>query len=206
VPIEVREWVGPAPAPPDVGIDHDTAAFAVSSIRPWHQAVGHARYEDAGHPLPADGGGSNGSRVRLWKLELQKLADETGLILQVFHTRRGYRSGTRSSTACSATSPRPGAESHSSASRLAVVQLIAATTTKTGLTVRGAPDENRYPKAIRVSDAEMPTLNIVTDEWHQNGITPSDQGHQDEAVIVLNDAVPSQGTTEATGSAAACWR
>ena len=69
-----------------VGIDHDTAAFAVNSIRRWHKVVGSVRYQTAGRLLiTADGGGSNGSRVRLWKLELQRLADETGLILQVCH-------------------------------------------------------------------------------------------------------------------------
>ena len=67
-----------------VGIDHDTAAFAVNSIRRWYEAVGRGRYRKADRLLiTADGGGSNGSRVRLWKLELQKLADQTGLVLQV---------------------------------------------------------------------------------------------------------------------------
>jgi hypothetical protein len=98
-----------------VGIDHDTAAFAVNSIRRWHEAVGRERYDAADRLLiTADGGGSNGSRVRLWKLELQKLADETGLILQVCHFRPARRSGTRSSIGCSATSPRHGAASRSS--------------------------------------------------------------------------------------------
>ena len=69
-----------------VGIDHDTAAFAVNAIRRWYEAVGRGRYNEADRLLiTADGGGSNGSRVRLWKLELQKLADETGLVLQVCH-------------------------------------------------------------------------------------------------------------------------
>jgi len=69
-----------------VGIDHDTAAFAVNSIRRWYEAVGRGRYHNADRLLiTADGGGSNGSRVRLWKLELQKFADDTGLILQVCH-------------------------------------------------------------------------------------------------------------------------
>jgi hypothetical protein len=76
-----------------VGIDHDTAAFAVNAIRRWYDVVGRDRYGNAERLLiTADGGGSNGSRVRLWKLELQKLADETGLILQVCH----YPPGTSS--------------------------------------------------------------------------------------------------------------
>jgi len=70
----------------NVGIDHDTAAFAVNSIRHWYEAVGCGRYSNADRLMvTADGGGSNGSRVRLWNLELQKLADETELILQVRH-------------------------------------------------------------------------------------------------------------------------
>ncbi len=69
-----------------VGIDHDTAAFAVNAIHRWYDVVGRGRYANAERLLiTADGGGSNGSRVPLWKLELQKLADETGLILQVCH-------------------------------------------------------------------------------------------------------------------------
>ena len=69
-----------------LGIDHDTAEFAVNAVRRWHQVVGSVRYPEADRLLiTADGGGSNGSRVRLWKLELQKLADETGLTLQVCH-------------------------------------------------------------------------------------------------------------------------
>ena len=76
-----------------LGIDHDTAAFAVNAVRRWHQVVGSVRYPNADRLLiTADGGGSNGSRVRLWKLELQKLADETGLTLQVCH----YPPGTSS--------------------------------------------------------------------------------------------------------------
>ena len=69
-----------------LGIDHDTAEFAVNAVRRWHQVVGSVRYPEADRLLiTADGGGSNGSRVRLWKLELQKLADETGLTFQVCH-------------------------------------------------------------------------------------------------------------------------
>ena len=79
-----------------VGIDHDTAAFAVNSIRRWYEAVGRGRYRKADRLLiTADGGGSNGSRVRLWKLELQKLADETGLVLQVCHYPPGTSKWTK---------------------------------------------------------------------------------------------------------------
>src|SRR5208337_1955598 len=90
-----------------VGIDNDTAQFSVNSIRRWLDVMGRDRYPNTDQiMITADGGGSNGSRVRLFKIELQKLADETGLTLQV--CRRGRRSGTRLSIGCSATSPRTG--------------------------------------------------------------------------------------------------
>ena len=73
-----------------VGIDHDTAAFAVNAIRSWWRAMGHERYPNAQHlTITADGGGSNGSRVRLWSVELQKLADELGLTITVLHLPPG---------------------------------------------------------------------------------------------------------------------
>jgi Rhodopirellula transposase DDE domain len=149
-----------------VGIDHDTAAFAVNAIRRWYEAVGCERYNTADRLLiTADGGGSNGSRVRLWKLELQKLADETGLVLQVCHYPPGTSKWNKIEHRmfCHITQTWRGKPL---VSRLAVVDLIAATTTKTGLTVRCELDENSYPKAIRVTDAEMQTLNIATDPWH----------------------------------------
>ena len=149
-----------------VGIDHDTAAFAVNSIRRWYEAVGCIRYKKADRLLiTADGGGSNGSRVRLWKLELQKLADETGLILQVCHYPPGTSKWNKIEHRmfCHITQTWRGKPL---VSRLAVVELIAATTTKTGLTVRCELDENSYPKGIKVTDAEMASLNIETDDWH----------------------------------------
>jgi len=149
-----------------VGIDHDTAAFAVNSIRRWHEVVGRERYGAAERLLiTADGGGSNGSRVRLWKLELQKLADETKLILQVCHFPPGTSKWNKIEHRlfCHITQNWRGKPL---VSRLAVVDLIAATTTNTGLTVRCELDENTYPKAIHVTDDEMATLNIATGPWH----------------------------------------
>lgn len=149
-----------------VGIDHDTAAFAVNAIRRWYEAVGRGRYENADRLLiTADGGGSNGARVRLWKLELQKLADETGLILQVCHYPPGTSKWNKIEHRmfCHITQTWRGKPL---VSRLAVVDLIAATTTKTGLTIRCELDENSYPKAIRVTDEQMAALNIATDTWH----------------------------------------
>ena len=149
-----------------VGIDHDTAAFAVNAIRRWYDVVGRGRYGNADRLLiTADGGGSNGSRVRLWKLELQKLADETGLILQVCHYPPGTSKWNKIEHRlfCHITQTWRGKPL---VSRLAVVDLIAATTTKTGLTVRCELDESIYPTAIRVTDEEMATLNIATNPWH----------------------------------------
>ena len=90
----------------NLGISNDTAQFAVNSIRRWLDVMGRERYPDISQlMITADGGGSNGSRVRLFKVELQNLADETGLMLRVCHYPRGPRSGTRSSIGCSATLP-----------------------------------------------------------------------------------------------------
>lgn len=149
-----------------VGIDHDTAAFAVNAIRRWHEAIGRDRYNSADRLLiTADGGGSNGSRVRLWKFELQKLADEIGLTMQVCHYPPGTSKWNKIEHRmfCHITQTWRGKPL---LSRLAVVDLIAATTTKTGLTVHCELDENSYPKAIRVTDKEMATVNIATDPWH----------------------------------------
>jgi hypothetical protein len=103
--------------------------------------------------------------VRLWKLELQKLADETGLILQVCHYPPGTSKWNKIEHRlfCHITQTWRGKPL---VSRLAVVDLIAATTTKTGLTVRCELDESIYPTAIRVTDEEMATLNIATNPWH----------------------------------------
>ena len=96
----------------NVGIDHDTAAFAVESIRRWWKRLGRQRYPDAKRLLiTADCGGSNGARVRLWKLELQSLADQPGLAITVSIFRPAPANGTASSTACSPSSARTGAAS-----------------------------------------------------------------------------------------------
>jgi hypothetical protein len=148
-----------------LGIDHDTAEFAVNAVRRWHQVVGSVRYPKADRMLiTADGGGSNGSRVRLWKLELQKLADETGLTFQVCHYPPGTSKWNKIEHRmfCHITQTWRGKPL---LSRITVVDLIAATTTKTGLTVQCELDEKAYPKGIKVSDAEMATLNIESDPW-----------------------------------------
>jgi len=149
-----------------LGIDHDTAEFAVNAVRRWNQVVGSVRYPQADRVLiTADGGGSNGSRVRLWKLQLQKLADETGLNFQVCHYPPGTSKWNKIEHRmfCHITQ---NWRAKPLISRIAVVDLIAATTTKTGLTIQCELDENSYAKGIKVTDAEMATLNIETDAWH----------------------------------------
>jgi hypothetical protein len=149
-----------------VGIDNDTAQFAVNSIRRWLDVMGHARYPEMNQlMITADGGGSNGSRVRLFKVELQKLADETGLTLQVCHYPPGTSKWNKieHKLFCHITQTWRG---QPLTSRETVVELIASTTTKAGLTVRCELDTRTYPKGIKVSDAEMAGLNIEGDTFH----------------------------------------
>ena len=149
-----------------VGINADTAQFAVASIRRWLDAMGRERYPHARElTITADGGGSNGSRVRLWKVELQKFADTTGLVLHVHHYPPGTSKWNKIEHRmfCHITQnwrARPLTD------RLAIVELIAATTTKTGLKVESALDTATYEKGIKVSDAEMKTLDIQGDAFH----------------------------------------
>jgi len=149
-----------------LGIDNDTAQFSVNSIRRWLDVMGRARYPDTDRlMITADGGGSNGSRVKLFKLELQKLANETGLILQVCHYPPGTSKWNRIEHRlfCHITQTWRGTPL---TNRLAVVELIASTTAKTGLTVRCELDTRVYPKGITVSDDEMASLNIKVDAFH----------------------------------------
>jgi len=149
-----------------VGIDHDTSEFAVNSIRRWRELMGLVRYPGSDRlMITCDGGGSNGSRVRLWKVELQKFADETGTTIVVSHYPPGTSKWNKIEHRlfCPITQNWRG---RPLTSRLAVVELIAATTTKTGLTVRCELDNNLYEKGIKVSDAEMATLNIEGDPFH----------------------------------------
>jgi len=149
-----------------VGITSDTAEFAVAAIRTWLDRMGRQRYPQA-HELTitADCGGSNGARVRLWKAELQKLADETGLVLHVHHYPPGTSKWNRIEHRlfCHITQNWRG---RPLTDRLAVVELIGATTTKTGLKVECALDTRTYEKGIKVSDAEMEALNIAGDDFH----------------------------------------
>jgi len=149
-----------------VGIDHDTASFAVNSIRRWLDVMGRERYPAANTlMITADGGGSNGSRVRLFKVELQKLADETGLVVQVCHFPPGTSKWNKVEHRlfCHITENWRGKPL---TSRMTVVELIAATTTTTGLTVRCELDPRSYPKGVKITDQEMASLNITGDAFH----------------------------------------
>jgi hypothetical protein len=162
-----------------LGIDHDTAQFAVNSVRLWLDKIGRKRYPAMRKVMvTADCGGSNGPRLRLWKVELQRLADETDLTFQVCHYPPGTSKWNKIEHRmfCHITQNWRAAPL---ASRLAVVELIANTTTKTGLTVRCELDTNIYPKGIKVSQEEMATLNLKGDEFHPDwNYTISPRGHQ----------------------------
>jgi hypothetical protein len=149
-----------------VGITHDTAAFAVAAIRQWLERMGRQRYPDArALTITADCGGSNGARVRLWRVKLQELADETGLTIHVCHYPPGTSKWNKIEHRlfCYITQ---NWRARPLVSRMAVVELIAATTTKTGLRVESALDERTYEKGIKISNAEMKALDICGDKFH----------------------------------------
>ena len=149
-----------------VGITSDTAEFAVQSIRCWRERMGRQRYPNARElTITADCGGSNGARVRLCKLELQKLADETGLVIRVHHYPPGTSKWNKIEHRlfCHITQNWRG---RPLTDRLAVVELIGATTTKTGLKVESALDTRSYQKGIKVSKAAMRCLDITGDHFH----------------------------------------
>jgi Rhodopirellula transposase DDE domain len=149
-----------------VGIDHDTARFAVASIRRWWQEMGQTRFGRARRLLiTADGGGSNGSRSRLWKVALQGLADELGLPLSVCHFPPGTSKWNKVEHRLFSYITQNW-RGKPLVSRQAVVSLIAATTTKTALTVRAALDTNTYETGIKVSDEELAHVKLKTDAFH----------------------------------------
>jgi len=143
-----------------VGNDHDTAAFAVNALRRWWQTMGKERFPQARRlMITADGGGSNGSRVRLWKIELQKLANELKMPITVCHLPPGTSKWNKIE--------------HKLFSFITInwrgkplrtyqtiIQLISATTTKAGLKVRAELDTNAYPKGIKVSNDQLDAVNL----------------------------------------------
>jgi len=150
----------------NVGRDHDTSAFAVESIRRWWRGLGQSTYPRAKRLLLcADGGGSNGYRVRLWKKELQGLADETGVEMQVCHlppgTSKWNKIEHRLFSHISINWRGKPLVSHE-----VIIQLIAATTTRNGLRVTAQSDPGKYPDKLKVSDEEMESLNLIRSEFH----------------------------------------
>jgi hypothetical protein len=149
-----------------LGIDHDTASFAVNAIRRWWQAMGRARYPKATRlVVTADCGGSNGARVRLWKRELQSLANEFAIRITVCHLPPGTSKWNKIehrlfSFITQNWRGRP------LVSYQTIVQLIAATTTDAGLKVRCEIDPNTYPAGVKVTDAEMDAINIQRHDFH----------------------------------------
>ncbi len=149
-----------------VGVDHDTAEFAVESIGQWWRNMGKKAYPEATElPITADGGGSNGYRSRLWKLELQKLADRTGLTIGVSHLPPGTSKWNKIEHRlfCHITENwrgRPLVDHET------IVQLIGSVRTSTGLSVKSKLDVRTYQTGITVSDAQMDQLNIVAAAFH----------------------------------------
>lgn len=149
-----------------VGVTHDTASFAVNAIRSWWRRMGRRAYPNADELLvTADAGGSNGPRVRLWKWELQRFANRTGLSISVLHFPPGTNKWNKIE--------------HRLFSHIAmnwrgkpltslatVVSLIAATTTEQGLRVRSEIDEAHYPKGVRISDAQMAKVKLQPHAFH----------------------------------------
>jgi transposase len=149
-----------------VGVDHDTAEFAVETLRRWWHHMGHEAYPQATRLLlTADGGGSNGSRCRLWKVELQKLADEIGLQIAVCHFPPGTSKWNKIEHRmfCHITENWRG---RPLVSREVVVNLIGHTTTKTGLEIRSALDENRSPTGREVTAQQLEDLSIKREKFH----------------------------------------
>lgn len=149
-----------------VGIDHDTAAFAVSSIRSWWEHLGHERYPQAKRlTITADCGGSNGNRTRLWKVELQRLADEIGLEISVCHFPPGTSKWNKiEHRLFSFISMNWRGKPLTSLE--AIVNLIGATTTKSGLEVYARLDEGSYPDKVKVSDAELAAVELHGADFH----------------------------------------
>ena len=150
----------------NVGISHDTAAFAVATIRAWWNEIGKEKFKASDKLyITADGGGSNSSRSRLWKSELQTFANETGLEITVSH----YPPGTSKWNKIE----------HRLFSYISInwrakplislqvtLSLIAATTTKNGLKVEARLDKNHYPTKLKITDEEMDKINLTKNEFH----------------------------------------
>jgi hypothetical protein len=149
-----------------VGIDHDTAAFAVASIREWWQTMGQATYPAAEQLLiTADCGGSNGNRVRLWKTELQRFADETGLSVTVCHLPPGTSKWNKIEHRLFSFITQNW-RGEPLVSHEVIVKLIASTSTEAGLRVEAKLHTARYPKGVKVTDEELLQVNLKRHDFH----------------------------------------
>jgi len=149
-----------------VGITHDTAEFAVATIRRWWQGMGQRRYPKARRLLiTADAGGSNGARLRLWKTELQKLADVLHRPIAVSHFPPGTSKWNKIEHKLFSFISQNW-RGKPLISHAVIVKLIAATRTTTGLTVRARLDHHTYPKGIKISQAELDRVRLRPDTFH----------------------------------------
>ncbi len=149
-----------------VGVDHDTATFAVATIRRWWRELGRQHYPRATSLLiTADSGGSNGSRLRLWKWELQQLAQQTGLVISVCHLPPGTSKWNKIEHRLFSFISQNW-RGQPLLTRAAIVSLIAATQTKTGLRVRCVLDTHTYPKNVKLTDEQMLAVNLKPDRFH----------------------------------------
>ena len=149
-----------------VGVDHDTATFAVESIRRWWRWMGRKAYPEARQLLiTADAGGSNGASLRLWKVEVQKFADETGLHITVCHfppgTSKWNKIEHRLFSFISQNWRGQPLRSHE-----VVVNLIANTKTDQGLKVRAKLDTNKYPSGVKITNQELAAVSLLPDKFH----------------------------------------
>ena len=148
-----------------VGVSADTAMFAVSTIKNWWYTMGKERYEKVQKIyITADGGGSNGSRCKLWKVELQKLADEISIPIEVSHFPPGTSKWNKIEHRLFSQISRNW-KGQPLISFEVIVELIASTTTNTGLIVKSALDQNEYPTGIKVTDEELRGVNLVPNEF-----------------------------------------
>lgn len=160
-----------------VGINHDTAQFAVQTIRTWWEQMGKERYPEAnGLLVIADAGGSNGYRIRLWKVELQELADELDLIIAVSHLPPGTSKWNKIEHRMFSVISQNW-RGKPLVSYQTIINLIASTTTTTGLRIQCGLDHRAYAKGIRVSDQKIAEVNLIPDDFHGEWnyiILPSD--------------------------------
>ena len=149
-----------------VGTDHDTSAFAVATLRTWWEHIGRARYPNADQLLIcADSGGSNGSRIRAWKIELAKLAKETGLAITVCHLPPGTSKWNKIEHRLFSQITRNWAGRPLRTHQI-IVDLISHTTTTTGLTVHCVLDTGQYPTGLRYTKKDVEALPLTRHHFH----------------------------------------